>query len=223
MNLSRTVSTAPAATALRPSRAKRWLVRCGVMVLLMVGIWLLRAPLLRGAARAWIVTEAPTQADAAVVLGGGLDIRPFAAANLYSNHVTPAILVINVQLEPVNQMGLARSHTELNRDVLLKLGVPAGSIHLVGENVTNTREEALAVRDWAHRTGAHHVIVATDIFHTRRVRWLFNKVLKDQNFRVTVIALQPRQYSQENWWQHEAGLISFQNEVVKYLLYRWKY
>jgi hypothetical protein len=27
----------------------------------------------------------------------------------------------------------------------------------------------------------------------------------------------------DNWWRHEAGVIGFQNEVIKYLYYRVKY
>ena len=26
-----------------------------------------------------------------------------------------------------------------------------------------------------------------------------------------------------DWWQHEEGVIAFQNEVIKYLYYRFKY
>ena len=223
MNLSRTVSAGPAALTVRPSRLKRWLIRLGVCFGLLLGIWLLRAPILRGIAHAWIISDTLAPADAAVVLGGNLDLRPFAAANLYSNQWVKVVLLANVAIGPAEQMGIVRSHTELNRDILIKQGVPADRIQLVGEGVTSTREEALAVREWTRKTGVHQIIVPTDIFHTRRVHWLFGKVFADTGVRVLVPALEPGRYSAADWWQTEEGLIAFQNEFLKYLLYRWRY
>jgi hypothetical protein len=41
--------------------------------------------------------------------------------------------------------------------------------------------------------------------------------------QVQVQALPPLEYDIDTWWQHEAGVIGFQNEVIKYLYYRLKY
>jgi hypothetical protein len=55
-------------------------------VLLLAGlvsaVWLDREPLLRGATNLWIISDPITHADAAVVLGGGPEIRPLVAADL---------------------------------------------------------------------------------------------------------------------------------------------
>src|SRR5687767_15462282 len=56
-------------------------------------LWVERELLLRGVAEVWIVSDPVTQADAAVVLGGGIDVRPFAAAELYRNGVVKKVLV----------------------------------------------------------------------------------------------------------------------------------
>ena len=40
---------------------------------------------------------------------------------------------------------------------------------------------------------------------------------------VHVTAIDPPGYRGTNWWQHEDGLIAFQNEVVKSFYYRLKY
>jgi len=53
------------------------------LVILACAGWWWRAPLLRGAARLWIVADAPAKADAIVILGGGLDSRPAEAARLF--------------------------------------------------------------------------------------------------------------------------------------------
>ncbi len=49
--------------------------------------------MLRGAANLWVVSDPITPADAVVVLGGGVDVRPFAAADLYEKGLINKILV----------------------------------------------------------------------------------------------------------------------------------
>ncbi len=76
---------------------------------------------------------------------------------------------------------------------------------------------------WAIEHHPKVIIIHTDLFHTRRVNWLMEKQLADLNVDVRVVALDTREYNRTNWWQREQGVIAFQNEVVKYLLYRWRY
>ena len=64
-----------------------------VLGLLAVAGYIFRAPLLRGAARAWVVNDQLTRADVIVVLGGGMETRPFEAARLYHLGLAPKILL----------------------------------------------------------------------------------------------------------------------------------
>ena len=67
------------------------------------------------------------------------------------------------------------------------------------------------------------MLIPTDIFHTRRVRWLFRKQLRHTGVQVLVEAVPVREYQQQDWWRHEQGLVAFQNEVLKSLYYHLKY
>src|ERR1039458_2085853 len=60
-----------------------------------------RSPLLTGLANAWIVNEPLERADAIVVLGGGLEIRPFEAARLYHEGLAPKVLLMDVDRKSV--------------------------------------------------------------------------------------------------------------------------
>ena len=40
---------------------------------------------------------------------------------------------------------------------------------------------------------------------------------------VEIEAIANPEYRSSNWWQSEAGLIAFQNEVIKYFYYRFTY
>jgi hypothetical protein len=57
------------------------------------GAWLGRNALLQGAADLWVVSDPIAPADAVVVLGGGADVRPFIAADLYAKGLVQKILV----------------------------------------------------------------------------------------------------------------------------------
>ena len=131
-------------------------------------------------------------------------------------------MLSNIGSSRVEQLGLRESHVEANRKVLLKLGVPETAIESFGSNLSNTYEEARALRDWAARSGARSILVPTEIFPARRVRWMLRRVLPDEVV-VQVPALDPLDYHREDWWKHEGGLIGFQNEVIKYVYYRFKY
>ncbi|MEA2987354.1 MAG: hypothetical protein QOG83_65, partial [Alphaproteobacteria bacterium] len=80
----------------------------------------------------------------------------------------------------------------------------------------------LALRGWATRAGARSIIVPTEIFAARRLRWMLHRVFAD-DVTIRVPALDPLDYRRDNWWRNEAGLIGFQNEVIKYVYYRFKY
>lgn len=89
-------STLPAVPRPRWRRRVIWLL---ALCSLLLAAWVFRAPLLRTSADLWIVNQSVTNADAIVVLGGGLQTRPFAAARLYHAGLAPRILLMNVQPE----------------------------------------------------------------------------------------------------------------------------
>jgi uncharacterized SAM-binding protein YcdF (DUF218 family) len=190
---------------------------------LIFAVYYCRACLLRYTAAAWIINDPVTNADAIFVLGGGLETRPFAAASLYTNHCAPAILVSQSELPPTAQMGLTVPEFVTARLVLLSNGVPASAIRLIGTNASTTREEALALREWVTQTRARSIIIPTDIFHTRRARWIFTKALRGTGAQVHVLPVDLPKYTADDWWRHEEGLIAFETEVVKWAYYRVKY
>ena len=89
--------------------------------------------------------------------------------------------------------------------------------------LASTYDEARAVRAWLATNSAKSILIATDLSHTRRARWIFQKELEGTGVQVRVHAIQPKEYGLTNWWQHEEGLIAFQNEFIKSLYYHLKY
>src|SRR5262249_26439494 len=192
-----------------------------VLIVLAIAIaWMARAAILRGVAELWVVSDPLDRADAIVVLAGRIDVRPFAAADLYGRGFAPRVLISNLPPDPLKTMHLWPGQTELTRQLLLKLGVAAEAIVEFGDGVTSTYEEARALLDWTRSSGAKSVIIPTDLFPTRRVRWTFQHEVASTGVRVIVHAIQPRAYGLDDWWRDERGLIDFQNEVIKSIYYR---
>jgi uncharacterized SAM-binding protein YcdF (DUF218 family) len=195
-------------------------MRLGAIGLLVVAC---RVPLLKGLAAWWIVDEVPAAADAIVVLGGGEDYRPFAAARLWKRGLAPVILVPEVKRSPTEELGLRPATTEVILGVLRVEGVPDSAVVRIGKDVTSTREEALAVKVWAagERKAVPRLLIPTGPFETRRTNWLFEQTMPGGE--AIVIRTDPRNLNVDVWWTMETGLIAFQNEFIKYLMCRVKY
>jgi len=199
-----------------------WLLAFACALLLVCYIF--RAPLLTGVAEAWVVNDLATNADAIVVLGGNPDVRPFEAARLYQAGAAPRILYMNVKFNPVAEQGVTLPQREITRRVLLSNGIPETAMVAVGNGVANTYDESLAVRAWlATNNSAKTILIVTDLWHTRRARWIFRKELQGTGVQVHVHAIDPREYSVSNWWQHKQGLLAFNNEFIKSVYYWVKY
>jgi uncharacterized SAM-binding protein YcdF (DUF218 family) len=201
--------------------------RLGVLVLMVASlgacVWLAREAMLRGLADLWIVSDEVTRADAAAVLGGQIDVRPFAAADLYRRGLVKKILVSNNEADRATAIGAATGHTEANRRVLLKLGVPEAAIETFGRANKSTKDEAAALREWIEGRGASTIIIPTEVFSARRVRWMFEREFAGLGVRILVPSYEPAKYTRTEWWKTAPGLIAFQNEVIKYIYYRLRY
>jgi uncharacterized SAM-binding protein YcdF (DUF218 family) len=199
----------------RRTAAPPWQYRLGryaaVIIMLAsvaVGGWLVRERVLVAAADLWIVSDPTTRADAIVILGGGPETRPFVAAGLWRRGLADKIL-------------LTQGSEDRNR--LLKLGVPADAIEKFGIVITNTRDEAIALREWAERNPASAFIIPSEIFSARRVRWIFRRQFSGTPVSIEVPSFEPPDYTRWNWWKTENGLVAFRTEFLKYMYYRSRY
>jgi len=188
-----------------------------------------RAPILRGLAEWWVVSDPLDRADAIVILTGRLDVRPFAAAALYQRGMAPQVLFSRAAPGPIDALRLRLLPQQTERPVrylvslLSRLGVPDEAMVELGQDVSSTYDEARALGDWARSSGARSLIIPTDEFTTRRIRWIFQRQLGPMGVRVMVQPVEPPEYKVDEWWRSTNGLLEFQNEVIKYVYYRFKY
>jgi len=196
---------------------------CAVVVL-GAGLWFARAPILTAAAQAYILDDPlPIRADAITVLGGGMTHRPTEAARLYRLGLAPKVLVAYPLTTEDAAAGLGPTEGDRASALLMQLGVPSRAIVPLTPDVGSTYDEAVAIRQWLAARDGQRLIVPTEIFHTRRVKWIFEKILRSTGAEVCVTAIDPIRYSPGNWWQREEGRATFRNEAIKFLYYWVRY
>jgi uncharacterized SAM-binding protein YcdF (DUF218 family) len=179
-----------------------------------------RGPILRQAAMWWVVESPDLHADAILVPGGGMDSRPFSAAELYLQHLAPKVLIPRNPESKLERTGIVLTHADLTRQLLVRSGVPNDAIETIGTNLESSRDELVASLEWARKNRATRILVTTDLFHTRRMHWFGNHLMNPEGVQLLVTPIRTRRYTETNWWTQEEGLIAFQNELVKSAFYR---
>ena len=195
---------------LRPNknlpRYLAWLAILGLLVAAGATAWQEHAPVLTSAAQIWGVSDTPAAADAVVVLGGGSE-RPARAAQLYRAGLASRILV----------------DEEDSRKGLSDLDIPPQAVEIFGSGLRSTYEEACALKDWAGKHAARRIIVPTELFASRRVRWIFAREMRGVGAEIMIDVVPIRRYAADNWWRSKEARDQFMTEIAKYFYYRIRY
>ncbi len=201
-------------------RGRRWLLRLALAVALGVALYAAAPWYLPAVARALDVSEPPARVDYVVVLGGGLETRPFVAAALVKAGLAKTVLLPNVKLSPEAEDGLAPPEHEVTIDILVRRGVDPDAITVLKPEVNSTADEARALADFLADKPNASVAIVTNASHTRRARWIYRKALGPKAAQVRFVAAPVDGFDETNWWRHEAGVHCYLMEYVK-LPYYW--
>ena len=203
----------------RPTPLRRRLL----LVALVLGLWGLVA---WGAAK-WLIVKSPVaHADAIVVLSGSAVYgeRTQRAAEYYAQGLANRVLLTNDNLrgEWSNAQQRNPFFYERARDNLLRLGVPPDRVEVLPTTVTNTYDEALALREYTVANKLRSLLVVTSAYHSRRVSWTFEKVFAETGITINVQSVEAGEETPRplTWWLHLSGWQMVPGEYVKYVYYR---
>jgi uncharacterized SAM-binding protein YcdF (DUF218 family) len=192
-------------------------------LLILAGIAALCAGLLGGAlimAGKWLPdSDVPVASDAIVVLAGDVRRTLYAADLMRAGHA-PKVLVSrairssrDLMLEELG-IHLPRME-EIDRQVLLRKGVPATAIEIFGQGSISTFEEALVLRKvFAGQTP--RLLVVTSPYHVRRARLILTRALPQA--QINVIAT-PYETFPERWWTSQDAARDLLLETAKLAFY----
>jgi uncharacterized SAM-binding protein YcdF (DUF218 family) len=182
------------------------------------GLALAHRPILVGFANLFRVDD-PVPSDAIVLLLGGSDHRAPKAAELYSRHLAPRILLARSHWTSEPEL----SDTETCRRVLQRRGVPSPAIEILDGVGMSTFAEAGLVRDYCRVHRLKRILVVTTAFHTARARWVFQRVLRGTGVDIHLAAADHPIFTEDDWYTKDEGLVAYFNESIKALFYRLAY
>jgi uncharacterized SAM-binding protein YcdF (DUF218 family) len=177
-------------------------------------------------AAAWLLTvrgvgwwldfgEAPVKSDAILVLAGNFE-RPAYAAELFAAGDAPEIWIGRPRRLPslaqLDAMGISYPREEdVDREILLKLGVPKERVRLYGRDLNSTADEGEALRAEFPPAGKK-ILVVTSRYHARRARLILRRVLPEAEIRV---AAKPDAEGGRRWWGDKEMAQNGISEILK--------
>jgi uncharacterized SAM-binding protein YcdF (DUF218 family) len=207
------------------SRSRVLLVRLALAALVFAAVasaaFAVRRPLLVGAAEFLRVEDARQPGDAIFLFAGNAPSRAFLAAELYHAGLAPRIVILRVADSPAVRIGADVNETDRNVAVLRRLEVPDSAIVVLvpPRGAASTRDEGRAFGDYAARHGLQRVLLVTDAFHSRRVRWVLRRELREPAPQLIVIPSEDWEFDAKNWWRSERGMIIYLQEYIKFVYY----
>ncbi len=180
----------------------------------------------------WLVVETPLkEADAIVMLRGGTPERELEVARLFNDGLADHVLFVDFSthntrlldsLELELPQGVANTITTLQH-----LGIPDSHITTLEGDVSSTRGEAIAVRQYLESMGnatvgakslsPQRIIIVSSPPHMRRARLIFRRELRKLDHDIELI-MRPSNYSDfraNGWYRHRESARAVVFEYVK--------
>lgn len=175
----------------------------------------------------WLVQQdpaAPSVSHIMILMGDSSTVRADRGLELWQKW-PEASIVLASEREGAKLMPGMPSHRELiHRAYLLSRGVPEERITILTAcAATSTVEEAQCARTYLERLEAKpkDLHVVTSWSHSRRAKWLFDRVFRGSNVAIHMNAADPSSRA-ETWWREEADFLDVYIEYLKvaYWLFR---
>ena len=163
---------------------------------------------LRGMGEFLVVSDFLEKSDAVVVLSTGVEYYPrlMESADLYRRGLVDYVVINGdrktAALRELERRGFERccAWDEDSMRILQVLGVPVERvIRVSAEDAFDTISEARAVGTALRDTSVRSIIVATSRAHTRRARYIWNRLYEDV-YTVNTAAARADPFDPAAWW-----------------------
>ena len=193
-------------------RRRRWsLILVGLLaaVAIIAAIPAIRTPLLRAAGWTLVVNDSLEPADIIVITADSDGAGSLEAADLVQSGTSATVAVFEDPPDAIDDEFLRRGlayHDQAARftDDLRRLGVQ--SIERIPRSVSGTDDEGRVLPAWIAQRKFRSVVVVCVSDHSRRVRRVLHRAMKDSPTRVTVRYSRYSRFDPNRWWQSRDGI-----------------
>lgn len=194
-----------------------------IIILLFASFWIFRISILQSLGNYLDASEDPVPAQRIFVLGGSNYDRGFKAARLWHQGFAPKIICTGSYVSgTVKSLGMDYCEADLSKLRITSLDVDSIYVEALCEG-TSTREEAELILQLCLLENWNQIIIVSDIFHTSRIRNVFEEKFSEQGIQTVIVGAPSSRYNELEWWTEEAGMIMVNNEYIKHLYYWWYY
>jgi uncharacterized SAM-binding protein YcdF (DUF218 family) len=198
--------------------------RAGLITLIVIsaafaaGLWFYE-PVLVSLGK-WLDPSEPLRsATSVMVLPGGPETRPFVATAMVRNGLAVQVLTSSAVNSPDAEDGIVPPDELLFREILQRRGIRDDQIRILPGAGNSTFADAQGLRAFLDQHPDETVAVVTDVYHVRRARWVFHKVLGEKAENVYFAAAPSDTFSADDWWRCEDGLKTYVGEYCKLVVY----
>lgn len=172
-----------------------------------------------------VVRDKIEAADFILLLNGGPAVRPDHAVHLFHQGMAPKVMIARAEDSPAGKRGVSPNNPQSSVTMLETLGVPEANIIELRPTggVKHTVDEAKALLDYCREHPLHRVIIVTTDLHSRRARFIFNKLLAGVAVKIMLAPVSDQKYGANTWWTTEDGMKSCWTEYMKLLYYHLRY
>ncbi len=195
-----------------------WRLITILLVLAVCGVlYLLRAPILRFVANAWITEDAPQHSDAIIVLSDDNfeGQRAAHAAGLYQRGLAKEVVASGRRLR--SYAGIA----ELIEHDLVQHGVPKKAIVSFPHTADSTKEEAEQLEVLVRQKGWKYILFVTSNVDVRRARYIFHRVMPER-VEVRFAGSPDRDFDPNSWWESRRGVKRMFHEMAGMVVALWE-
>lgn len=158
------------------------------------------------------------------VMMGEPSLRPHVGARAVLDGLAENLVMVECEPTALEEAGLIPKESDMAVQMAQRTGLAPEKIHVIREfgRVTSTAEEAAVISKYLHsvkKSEVTRIVVTTSWFHTRRTHWILSKALQDQGITIEMVAARKPSFSEDNWWQSEAGLLTVFEEYIKWARY----
>jgi len=193
-------------------RLFKWIIILG----LIIGLYFFYPKILKAIGNYLIIDDPLKKSDVILVLSGDRKgERLIEGVKLFKKGYGKYLVLSG------NEIGYDTYASDIMEKQAISLKVPKSAIIPIRVEGNSTIEEAQSVQKFFNKKDDFKsMILVTSSYHTRRAKWVFSKVFKETNIKISAHPSEDSEYDPDHWWEKRTSAKHLFYEYTKLLWYK---